>query len=136
MKKILLGLLVTLVCITATACGTQEEGKKTGGDTNTSYTFESLEKDLKTLDKELQVNQKSAEMIGAKKGYGYILKDCTLEVYEFDKSSDAYKEAEKNQKFNLESMNMKVDATVKKGIGYTANGSCDDAIQYIEKLMK
>lgn len=140
MKK---NLLISLLCVSLllTGCGKEDsnDDKSKNDNNKSSYTFTDLEKDLKQLNNDLEVKQKSAEMIGATEGYGYISENCSIEVYKFDTSSDKYKDAEKNQQFNIESLNMKMKATVKNGYGYYINddkSSCDEEIKLIEKLMK
>lgn len=140
-------LIVTIVfAFLLTGCGSKdvnnstEENKdnmSTEQTTKSSYTFENLKSDLTGLDSGIQVNQKSATMVGAEEGYGYIMSSCSLEVYRFDKSSEQYKTAEKEQKLSMPSMNMSFNATVKNGYAYlVTDGTCDEALKYVEKLYK
>lgn len=129
--------LMVLACITG--CGNETTNDNNSNNNSNNYSFNDLEKDLKSLDSDIQINKKEASLIGANEGYGYISKNCTIEVYKFDKTTDKYKEAEKNQEINLESFNMKMKATVKNGYAYYVNASkseCDDVITYVEKLVK
>lgn len=142
MKKSIIGFILILTfALTLTGCGTNnektnQEEKTNGGTTKTSYNFEDLKSDLLTLDSSTEVNEKSASMIGAEEGYGYIIGECTMEVYKYDKNSDQYKKAVKEQKISMPSLDMTFSATVKNGYAYTQEGSCDNVIPYVEKLMK
>ena len=141
MKKSIISLMMIFaISLILTGCGSNS--KETNNDTTNenndkvAYTFEDLKTDLITLDSSTEVNQKSASMIGAEEGYGYIVGDCTVEVYKYNKSSDEYKKAEKDQKISMPSLDMTFKATVKNGYAYTQEGTCDNVIPYIEKIMK
>ena len=133
-------IMVFAISLILTGCGSNS--KETNSDISNenndkaAYTFEDLENDLVALDSSTEINKKSASMIGAEEGYGYIVGDCTIEVYKYDKSSDEYKEAEKNQKISMTSLDMTFKATVKNGYAYIQRGTCDNVIPYIEKIMK
>ena len=133
MKKKVLGLLLILIVpLCLTGCGSEDNKTESNKQ---DYTFENLKTDLTALDSNIEINQKSAEMLGAEEGYGYIMSDCTIEVYKFDKSSSAYKTDEKDQKLSMPSLDMSFDATVKNGYAYMiTDGTCDQTIKYVEKL--
>ena len=77
---------------------------------NTLTKFEQFEKGLSEKNIQFEVNQKAAAMVGAKEGYGYNFSDGTaVEVYIFDTSTDAYKDAYKNNKLILESFGITMD---------------------------
>ena len=66
--------------------------------------FKQFEKGLSDKQIEFEIVQKIGSMVGAKEGYGYIFNDETsVELYLFDKDSEAYKEAIKNNKIYVES---------------------------------
>ncbi len=53
-------------------------------------------------------------MAGAKTGNKYISENKALEIYQYEKSSDSYKNAEKNQKITVEGFG-DFEAIVKNG---------------------
>ncbi|NLW71228.1 MAG: hypothetical protein GX061_09135, partial [Eubacteriaceae bacterium] len=57
------------------------------------------------------------EMVGAKNGYKLTDKDTgeVMEIYAFDKASDAYKKAETDQKLTIESMSYSFDVKTSNG---------------------
>ena len=141
MKKSIISLIMIFaIFLILTGCGlnSKETNNDTSNENNdkTAYTFEDLKTDLIALDSSTEVNQKSASMIGAEEGYGYTVGDCTVEVYKYNKSSDEYKKAEKDQKISMPSLDMTFKATVKNGYAYTQEGTCDSVIPYIEKIME
>ena len=137
MKKSIIGFILILTfAITLTGCGTNnektnQEEKTNGGTTKTSYNFEDLKSDLLTLDSSTEVNEKSASMIGAEEGYGYIIGECTMEVYKYDKNSDQYKKAVKEQKISMPSFDMTFNATVKNGYAYNYNWNYDYLLKIV-----
>lgn len=139
MKKGIISLVMLFaITLILTGCGSNTDS--TGGNKETnkesSYTFENLKSDLLALDSTTEVNEKSASLIGAEEGYGYIVGNCTVEVYKYDKKSEQYKIAEKNQQISMPSFDMAFKAIVKNGYAYTIEGSCDNVIPVIEKIMK
>lgn len=148
MKKSLIGLVLAITMfLTLTGCGqnnsnTNKETNSNNTETNneestTSYTFDDLKADLMILDSSVEINDKSASLVGAEEGYGYTVDDCTLEVYKYNKNSDEYRKAEKNKQISMPSFDMTFDATVKNGYAYmVVDGTCDNVISYVEKLMK
>lgn len=142
MKKSIIGfVLILTLAFTLTGCGTEnsknnQEEKNDGGLIKESYNFENLKSDLLALDSSTEINEKSASMVGAEEGYGYIIGECTMEVYKYDKNSEQYKKAVKDQKISIPSFDMTFNATVKDGYAYTQDGTCDNVIPYVEKLMK
>ncbi len=141
MKKCIIYLMIIFVIsLVLTGCGSNNEELDSDNvnenDNQVSYTFEDLKTDLMALDSSTEVNQKSASLIGAEEGYGYIIGECSIEVYKYDKSSEQYKTAELNQQISMPSFDMTFDATVKNGYAYIQDGTCDNVIPYVEKIMK
>ena len=136
-KKLLLFVSVTAITLILTGCGsnTSSEPTKQSGGTKASYTFENLKEDLTALDSNIEIYEKSAGLVGATEGYGYIMGDCSIEVYKYDKTSDQYKTAEKEQKISMPSFGMTYSATVKNGYAYMiTDGSCDSVVNYVTRL--
>ena len=85
--------------------------------------FEQFEKGLTDKNIQFEVNSKSATMVGAKEGYGYSFADDTsVELYLFDTSTDAYKEASKNNKLNLVDFGITMDVIFNNDICIYFNG--------------
>ncbi len=86
----------------ATEDSKQPEETKQTEETVKLSKFEQFEKGLTDKNIQFEITQKVAAMVGAQEGYGYSFADGTsVEVYLFDTSSDAYKEALENNKINL-----------------------------------
>lgn len=145
MKKTFLALLILLmVPLLLTGCGSKEEtsnNNSSNGATQkeetkkSTYTLENLKTDFQALDSSVEITKKSAEMVGATEGYGFIGSSCTIEVYKFDTSTEQYKKALKDQKLSMPSMEMEFAATVKDGYAYTEpDGDCSQVISLINKL--
>ena len=141
MKKSIFYLVIILVIsLILTGCGSNNEELESNevkeSDNQVSYTFEDLKTDLMALDSSTEINDKSASLIGAEEGYGYIIGECNIEVYKYDKNSEQYKTAEQNQQISMPSFGMTFKATVKNGYAYIQEGKCDSVIPYVEKIMK
>lgn len=139
-KKISILMVMFVFCFLLTGCGSKtkikiSENNSINKTVKTNYTFENLKSDLSKLDSSIQVIQKAANYVGAEEGYGYVMSNCSIEVYRFNKSSEEYKKAEAEQKLSMPSVNMSFDATVKNGYGYLiTEGTCDEALKYVDKL--
>lgn len=141
LKTILTLSLVALITLSFTACG--NNNSKNNSDTDSATTanslsstsstetndsvklskFQQFEKGLTEKQIEYEVNDKMASMVGAKEGYGYVFSDETaVELYLFDKNSDAYKEAIKENKITLESFDMTMDVIFNDDICVYYNG--------------
>ncbi len=130
MKKICLLIMLMIILV---GCGSKTSIN--GEKKNNTYSFKELESDLKDVDDGIEITWKAGELIGAEEGYGYETSNCKFEIYKYDKKSDEYKEAEKNQKISMPSFESSWDAKVKNGYAYFVNeGNCDQFIRYIEKL--
>lgn len=85
----------------------------------------------------IDVEEKNAyyEMVGASDGVKIYSGDYRIEIYKFDKSSEKYIEAEKNQK--LKTTISSFDATVKNGYAYLIDDQFpkhDEVIKLLEEL--
>ena len=140
MKKILTSLLILVVCCSLTACGDKKETNN--NDNNKTQetdkvTLSNLRSKIENLGIKCEKSVVAYDMVGAKDGFKLKSNNKTIEVYQFDKSSKEYKEAESSQKLNLSSMNMKFDAVVKNGYAYTIEKDFekyDDVIKILDKL--
>ena len=120
MKKFLAISLAIFMVVCLAACGSNSNSNETTSNTQTQLTesttdnkdtteeditpskFEQFEQGLRDKNIQFEITQKDATMVGAKEGYGYSFADETsVEIYLFDTSNDAYKDAAKNNKLNL-----------------------------------
>ena len=141
MKKILALCLAICMLVCLVACGgnsnpadtnsnnqTQSNQSSTENNQSTEETtklskFEQFEKGLTDKGIQFEVTQKAATMVGAKEGYGYSFTDETsVEIYLFDTSTDAYKEASKNNKLNLVDFGITMDVVFNGDICIYFNG--------------
>ena len=141
LKTLLALLLVAVMALSFVACGNSNTTDTTDTDnssTNNSTTDASSTNNNETvqLDKiqqfengltdkqiEFEIVQKMGSMVGAKEGYGYKFNDETsVELYLFDKASDAYKEAIKNNKIYVESFGIAMDVVFNDDICIYYNG--------------
>ena len=98
--------------------------------------FQIFEKELTNNNIEFQIVQKSASMVGAKEGYGYTFSDGTsVELYLFDKGTEAYKNAIETNKLTLEGFNMSIDVTFNDDLCIFFNGESSNKTQ-IEGIFK
>ena len=141
LKPILSLLLVVVIALSLVACGSNNATNTSDTDntsTNTSTTdipstnnsetvqldkFQQFEKGLSDRQIEFEVIQKMGSMVGAKEGYGYKFNDETsVELYLFDKNSDAYKEAIKTNKLYVESFGIAMNVIFNDDICIYFNG--------------
>lgn len=136
-KKAILFVSAIALTLILTGCGSNVTVKKdvSSGGEKVSYTFDNLKEDLTALDSNIEINDKSAGLVGATEGYGYMMEGCTIEVYKYDKTSDQYKKAEKEQKISMPAFETTYNAVVKNGYAYMViDGSCDNVIEFVSKL--
>ncbi len=88
-KKLLFISLLTLMTLSLFACG----GKK---DVLTKF-----EDALKSKNIAFEKVEMAAALVGAEKGTKFLIGEGGVELYVFDKGSEAYKTAEKTQKISL-----------------------------------
>lgn len=77
------------------------------------------------------------QMVGASEGFKLKSGETKVEIYKFDKSSDAYKNAEKSQKLTLSGLDSSFDATVKNGYAYVIDNEFpkhDEVVKLLEQL--
>lgn len=141
LKTLLALLLVAVMALSFVACGNNNATNTSDTDnpsTNTSATdtpstdnsetvqldkFQQFEKGLSDRQIEFEVVQKMGSMVGAKEGYGYKFNDETsVELYLFDKNSDAYKEAINTNKLFVESFGIAMNVIFNDDICIYFNG--------------
>ncbi len=142
LKTLLALLLVAVMALSVVACGNNNNTDTTDTDnsstnnstTDTSSTnnndesvqldkFQQFENGLTDKQIGFEIVQKMGSMVGAKEGYGYKFNDETsVELYLFDKTSDAYKEAIKNNKIYVESFGIAMDVVFNDDICIYYNG--------------
>ena len=145
MKKRIFGiLLIAVMIIVLTGCGSTESSKSNEGKTNNNTQKESSEKitldnikgKVEALGIIVEADEPYYQMVGAEAGLKLHSGDYRVEIYKFNKSSDAYKNAEKNQKLSLGD-DMDFDAVVKNGYAYLIDDefpSHDEVVALLEKL--
>lgn len=98
-----------------------------GGETSSSdssqasepkITVDQFKTELKNLGIEGTESETMYELVGAKAGFKFTADDKTLELYTFDKDSDAYKKAEKDGKLTMESLGSEITENVTVANGY------------------
>ena len=141
LKTLLALLLVAVMTLSFVACGNSITTDTTDTDnssTNNSTTdasstnnnetvqldkFQQFENGLTDKQIEFEIVQKMGSMVGAKEGYGYKFNDETsVELYLFDKTSEAYKDAIKNNKIYVESFGIAMDVVFNDDICIYYNG--------------
>ena len=76
-------------------------------------------------------------MVGASEGFKLKSGETKVEIYKFDKSSDAYINAEKSQKLTLSGLDSSFDAKVKNGYAYVIDNEFqkhDEVVKLLEQL--
>ena len=63
--------------------------------------FKKFEDELSSRGLKYEMVKMAAEMVGAQEGWKYLIGDGRVEIYKYDKSSDAYKEIERTQTMSL-----------------------------------
>lgn len=81
-------------------------------------TAEEFKTEIANLGIKATVEETMFELVGAKSGYKLSADGKTLELYAFDKDSDAYKNAEKDGKLTMESLGSDLTENVKVANGY------------------
>ena len=142
MKKILSLLLITGSIFLLAGCGaTTNDGEKDNGNNNppvveTKSKFEQFESALTEKGITFEKIEKSASMVGAKEGYGYIFNDdSSVELYLFDTSSEAYKKVKSSGHITIEMMEITMPVDDNKGIVIYYNDDVSNRTE-IENIFK
>ena len=125
MKKKGLIVIALVVCLLLTGCG-KEKTSEVSDSSNTVPTqtkeninLSNIQSKIEALNITVEKTEASYELVGAKDGFKFLSNEKAIEIYQFDKNSDAYKKAEKNQKLEVSAMDYDFDAVVKNGYAYT-----------------
>lgn len=113
MKRLILILSILTVLLFVGGCGKKEdlqENKKTNDvnenienpQINTMTAFEQFESNLASKNIAYEKVIIAAEMVGAAEGYKYKMPDGKVELYRFEKDSDALKSVRENKSITLE----------------------------------
>ncbi len=144
MKKIMTILFAGLICLSLTGCGSEnkttidnkDNDTNISEDTNSLTSIDDFEKEVKNLGITYTKTDMVATYINAESGIKLVNGDYKLEIYKFDSSTDAYKNAEKNQKVTMEGFG-DFDAIVKNGYALMIDDEFpkyDSVIEIFNKL--
>lgn len=137
MKKFLfVNLAILTLCFFLVGCGNKStnEIKPSNENTPTSkenITLDNIQSKIEALGITCEKTEVYYQMVRATNGFKLNVDDTRVEIYKFNKSSDAYKKAEKEQKLTLNDMDMSFDAKVQNGYAYII----DDEFPEYEKVV-
>ncbi|MFQ6861782.1 MAG: hypothetical protein ACLROI_00370 [Beduini sp.] len=141
MKKGFSLLLVAVLLFGIAGCSPKDDGKKetntdtpTKEETNKELSFDTIKKVYEdngyTISEETEM---AASMIGAKSGFKYKTDKGSLEFYEFDKTSDAYKKAESEGIITLEGFG-DFEIVVNNGFAIMKTEYNEEAVKLFQSL--
>ena len=135
LKKLLALLIVALMAVSFVACGGETNNTEEIQTSEPKITVEAFKTELKNLGIEGTEEETMYELVGATAGFQLTADDKTLELYTFDKDSDAYKNAEKDGKLTMESLGSEITENVTVANGYAIILPADfpqhDAVLYL-----
>ena len=123
MKKLLTLMMIGVVTFTLVGCGNDEKNEKTTEkkdntvEKDNSVNLSNVQKKIEELGVKLEKTQTAYDMVGANDGFKLTSDDYRIEIYKFDKASEAYKTAETKQALTLDGFG-DMNATVKNGYAY------------------
>lgn len=115
-KKIIAVLLIGLMAVSFAACGSNNSDSDKPKEN--PITAEEFKTEIGNLGIKATEEETMFELVGAKSGYKLSADGKTLELYVFDKDSEAYKNAEKDGKLTMESLGSDITENVKVANGY------------------
>lgn len=141
MKKGLSLLLTAVLLFGIAGCSSKDDGKKesntdtaTKEETKKELSFDTIRKTFEdngyTISEETEM---AASMIGAKSGIKYKTDKGSLEFYEFDKTSDAYKKAEADGIITLEGFG-DFEIVVNNGFAMMKTEYNEEAVKLFQSL--
>jgi predicted small lipoprotein YifL len=152
MKKFLTLIFIFAVAVSLTGCGTKSNENNTADTSDKDTTvddstnqafevnkFEQFETALTEKGITYEKNEKTASLVGATEGYGYIFSDGTsVELYLFDMSSNAYKEAKSSKTIKVSVIDMTLPVEINDDIAIYYNGTPAqrDVIEQIFQIFK
>lgn len=144
MRKLSKLILVVTFTLMLAGCGGNKntvEDKKDNTNSGTvekeTINLENLQSKIEALGISCEKTEVYYQMVGATNGFKLNAEDTRVEIYKFDKSSDAYKKAEKEQKITLDGMDMSFDAKVQNGYAYIIDNEFpkyDEVINILNNL--
>ena len=126
MKKKIISILLLIILFVTVGCDKIENNGYSKSNTiqsNTEkksvekITIENIESKIKNLGISVEKSESYYEMVGATAGFKLNSGDTRIEIYKFDKNSDVYKIAERNQSLSIDD-DYSFDAVVKNGYAY------------------
>lgn len=142
-KNFLTKVAILTLCFFLVGCGNKTTNEdKTNSDNNTptvkeNITLDNVQSKIEALGITCEKTEVYYQMVGATNGFKLNTKDTRVEIYKFDKSSVAYKKAEKEQKITLDGMDMSFDAKVQNGYAYIIDNDFpkyEEVINILNKL--
>ncbi|MCO8193380.1 hypothetical protein [Anaerofustis sp. NSJ-163] len=118
LKKLLALLIVALMAVSFVACGGKTNNTEETQTSEPKITVEEFKAELKNLGIEGTEEETMYELVGATAGFKFTADDKTLELYTFDKDSNAYKNAKKDGKLTMESLGSEITENVTVANGY------------------
>ena len=107
MKKKGLIVVALVVCLLLTGCGKEKTAEVAGNSTTTpteikeNINLSNIQSKIEALNVTVEKTEASYELVGAKDGFKLFSNEKAIEIYQFDKNSDAYKKAEKIKNLKL-----------------------------------
>lgn len=109
----------------------ESTNENTNGLLDEKVTLENIQKHIESLGIKVEVDEPLYKLVGAKAGIKIYSGDSRIEIYKFDRSSNAYKTAEKEQKLSSGGT-LSFDAVVKDGYAYLID---DNFPRYSEVIL-
>lgn len=139
MKKGLLMLLCFVLLLTG--CGKDNSAapsqSATSSQSEETVNLTNVQSKIENLGVNITKEEVFYEMVGASDGIKLLSGEYRIEIYKFDKNSDAYKLAEQNQQLSLDGSEMSFDAIVKNGYAYLIDDEFpehDNIVNILEQL--
>lgn len=142
-KNFLAKVAILTLCFFLVGCGNKTTNEdKSNNDNNTptvkeNITLDNVQSKIEALGITSEKTEVYYQMVGATNGFKLNAEDTRIEIYKFDKSSDAYKKAEKEQKITLDGMDMSFDAKVQNGYAYIIDNDFpkyEEVVNILNKL--
>lgn len=113
----------------------ESTNENTNGTVDEKVTIDNIQKHIESLGINVEVDEPYYKLVGANAGIKIYSGDSRIEIYRFDKSSDAYKKAEKEQKLSSGGI-ASFDAVVKNGYAYLIDDNFPKRSEIISLLDK
>lgn len=113
----------------------ESTNENTNETVDEKVTIDNIQKHIESLGIKVEVDEPYYKLVGANAGIKIYSGDSRIEIYRFDKSSDAYKKAEKEQKLSSGGI-ASFDAVVKNGYAYLIDDNFPKRSEVISLLDK